>query len=134
MSLRANVLKSNESQKKSISKEVKAILGQIDDELKAAHECGRHEIGISVPITFSIPYMSNADAQRIIYYKILASLLEREFNVEIDLRKNATFFQVTWLSNDELAEVELQNTLLAKHTKKDLSKIRLDKDKDTDLN
>jgi hypothetical protein len=128
MSLKANALKSNEAQKKSIAKDVTSILGQMDDELKAAHDSGRHSVSISLPITFSIPYMNNTDAQRIIYYKVLTSLLERDFNVEIDLRKNSTFFIVTWLSSDELSELELQNALLAKHTKKDIGKIKLDRE------
>ena len=131
MSIKASTLKSNESQKKAFAKEINAILGRIDDELKVGHEQGKHRILASLPITFSIPYMSNTDAQRIIYYKVLSSLIEREFNVEIELRKNSTVFDITWLSEDEFKETELQNAVLAKHTKKDLSKINL---KDLDLN
>lgn len=125
MSLKAQTLKSNESQRKSIAKDVSDILAQMDDELKVAHDCGKHSVSISVPITFSIPYMNNADAQRTIYYKILSSLLERGFNVEIDLKKNVTLFQITWLSNDEVIDLELQNALLAKHTKKEISKLKI---------
>jgi hypothetical protein len=124
--LKATTLKSNESQKKAFSKEIKGILGQIDDELKLAHDQGKHRIYTTLPITFSIPYMSNSDAQRIIYYKVLSSLLGRGFNVSIDLKKDSTVFEITWLSNDEFTEIELQNTLLAKHSKKDLSKVKLD--------
>ena len=118
MSLKAENLKSNESQKKSLAKEVTGILGRIDDELKVGHEQGKHRINSALPITFSIPYMSNADAQRIIYYRVLTSLLERGFHVKTCLKESSTVFIITWLSNDELQEVELQTALLAKHSNK----------------
>jgi hypothetical protein len=121
MSLKASALKSNESQKKHIIKEVNSILGMIDDELKIAHECDRRSVTVSVPITFSIPYMENHESQRIIYYKILTSLLDRGFHVEIDLKSNASIFEVTWLSKEELKEIDLQIMVLAKHRKKVLS-------------
>jgi hypothetical protein len=118
MSLKAENLKSNESQKKSLTKEVTGILGRIDDELKVGHEQGKHCITSALPITFSIPYMSNADAQRIIYYRVLVSLLDRGFHVKANLKESSTVFVITWLSNDELQEVELQTALLAKHSNK----------------
>jgi hypothetical protein len=116
MSLKANTLKSNESQNKSIMSEVNSIISNIDDELKVAHEQGRHKASITVPITFSIPYMQNKDAQRTIYYKILTSLLDRDFHVTIQMEEKATIFHVKWLSDEEEKDIDLQNTLLAKHT------------------
>jgi hypothetical protein len=116
MSIKANVLKSSESQKKAIAKEVNCILAHLDDELKVAHEQGKHFVSATVPITFSIPYMSNTDAQRIVYYKVLTSLIDREFNVKVQLEDNATIFHVRWLSDDEEKDIELQHSLLAKHT------------------
>lgn len=130
MSLKASALKSNEAQRKALANETNSILGHIDDELKKAHDCGKHTTSITLPITFAVPYMKNRDAQRIIYYKVLTSLLERDWNVEIELHKNSTVFHVTWLTTDELQEIELQNALLAKHTKKDFSKIKLDDESD----
>lgn len=126
MSIKADSLKSNESQKKAIQKELNAILGHIDDQLKVAHDQGKHAVSESLPITFSIPYMRNKDAQRIIYYKVLTSLLERGFNAEFEAKKDVTVFYITWLSKEELDEIEVQNCVLAKHTKKDFSKLKLD--------
>jgi hypothetical protein len=125
MSLKASALKSNEAQKKSIKKEVTTILGHLDDELKTSHEQGKHDVSISLPITFGIPYMSNTDAQRTIYYQILTSLIERNFIPTVKLKKDSTVFYITWLSDEEREEIELQNTLLAKHTDRDLSKTTL---------
>lgn len=116
MSLKASTLKSNEAQKKAIMKEVTSILGHIDDELKSVHEQGRHGVSLTVPITFSIPYMSNADAQRSVYYKILTSLLDREFHVKIELADDQSIFHITWLSEEEAKGIELQNALIAKHS------------------
>jgi hypothetical protein len=125
MSLKASVLKSNENQKKAIAKDTQAILAQIDDELKAAHEQGRHTASVSVPTIFSIPYMSNADTQRIVYYKILISLIDRGYTVDITLGKDSSVFNVTWLNEDEMKEIAEQNTLLAKYTKKTGKDIKL---------
>jgi hypothetical protein len=118
MSLKASALKSNEAQKKAIAKEAKSILGHIDDELKIAHDQGKHNVSITLPITFSIPYMSNKDAQRNIYHHVLISLLEREFNVKIALNETYTIFHITWLSDSEQKDIELQNALLAKYCSK----------------
>ena len=125
MSLKASALKKNESQNKTITKETTSILRQIDDELKVAHESGKHGCSIAVPINFSVPFMKNRDAQRVVYYKILSSLIERKFNPKIELRKNSTVFHVSWLSDEEQEEINLQNLLLAKHTIKDVTKIDL---------
>jgi len=118
MSLKASSLKYNDQQIKAINKEVSLILGHIDDELKVAHEQGKHNISISLPISFSIPYMNNKDSQRSIYYRVLKSLLDREFNSEIELTQNSTIFHITWLSKDEMRDLEVQNAILAKYTKK----------------
>ena len=90
-----------------------------------AHEQGKHSISTFLPITFSVPYMANKDAQRIVYFKILDSLILREYNVEIELKKDATVYHITWLTRDEKEEIDVQNLLLAKHTKKEISKINL---------
>lgn len=113
--IRADSLKSNEAQKRAIHKEATTILSHIDDELKTAHDQGKHGISLTVPITFSIPYMSNKDAQRAIYYKILTSLLDRQFEVKIELADSSSIFHITWISKEEAHDIELQNTLLAKY-------------------
>jgi hypothetical protein len=116
MSLKANKLKDNEMQKKAIAKETKTILGYLDDQLKIAHENGKHEVIIDLPISFSIPNMKNADAQRKIYYYVLCSLLDRGFeNVKIRLKRDTTLFHIKFMSDEELNEMREQNALLAKY-------------------
>jgi hypothetical protein len=116
MSLRADLLKTNPNKVKAIMKEVTSILGRIDDEIKTAYDQDKTSVLCSVPIVFAIPYTNNINAQRAVYYKILESLLERNYTVEILMNPDSTIFHIKWLSPDEEKEVELRNALLAKHT------------------
>lgn len=116
MSLRAEVLKTNPNKLIAVMKEVKAILGRVDEEIKNAYDRDECKVNVSLPITFSIPYMSNKNAQRVIYCKILISLLDRGFIVNVFMSSDQTIFLIKWLSEDEEKDVEQQNALLAKHT------------------
>lgn len=119
MSLKADVLKENEVQKKSISREVKNILGHIDDKIKVAHEAGvRDPVKITVPINFNIPYMSNKDSQRRIYYLLIKDLKERGFHVKVKLEENSTVFIVSWLSEQERDEIEYETAVILEHIEK----------------
>jgi hypothetical protein len=114
----ANTLRSNESQKSSLAKEVATIIESMNDEILNAHKEGRHKVTVKVPTQFGIPYMEKTDAQRDIYYKILTGLLAANFFVAIDMRKDRTLYEIRWITDKEIAEIDAQNTLLAKHRKK----------------
>ena len=114
MSIKADVLKLNPNKLKAINKDVTNILARIDDEIKSAYDRDECKVSVTVPITFNIPYMSNKNAQRTIYHRILESLLNRGFIVKIYLSKTQSIFHITWLSDDEQKERELQNAVLAK--------------------
>jgi hypothetical protein len=114
MSIKADVLKLNPNKLKAIMTEVNHILARIDDEIKSAYDRDECKVDASVPITFKIPHMSNKNAQRAVYHKILESLIERGFIVKMSLSINKTVFHIAWLSEDEEKEIELQNALLAK--------------------
>jgi hypothetical protein len=116
MSLRADLLKTNENKMKSVMKEVNSILGHIDESIKNAHDQDKNNAIVSVPITFAIPYMSNKNAQRIVYYKILESLISRNYDVKISLEPDKTCFVIKWISDEEEKDIRIQNLLLAKHT------------------
>ncbi len=118
MSLDAKNLKPNETQKKKLKYEAKAILATIDEKIRTAHDSSKQSIEVPVPIQFTIEYMSTAEIQRQIYYQILISLLKRNFIVEIDVKKESTIFYITWVTPDERGEIDIQNELLAKYTKK----------------
>lgn len=118
MSLKASALKGNESQKRALSKEITCILGRIDDEIKTAHDQGKGKLVSTLPTIFPIPYMHNSDAQRVIYCKVLISLKNRGFHVEIEIKDSAALFYISWLSEEEWKELDEQTIILAKHTKK----------------
>ncbi len=116
MSLRADLLKTNVNKMKAVMKEVNSILGHIDESIKNAYDQDCNKVIVSVPITFSIAYMSNKNAQRIVYFKILESLISRNYDVKIFLDKDKTCFIIKWVSDEEERDIQLQNVLLAKHT------------------
>ena len=118
MSLKAEVLRTNTNKLKSVMKEVSCILGHIDDEIKTAYDKDCNNIAVTLPITFSIPYMSNKNAQRMVYYKVLESLLSRGYIVDIHMASDKTVYYIKWLSEEEEKEADLQNAILAKHTLK----------------
>ena len=122
MSLKAEALKKNEAQKKAISREITQILRSMDDELKIAHESGKYKAQIKVPINFGIPFMTNTNAQRLIYSEILKSLIRRGFHPSIEIGKSFTVFWISWLSDEEKSEIKMQNELLAKYAKKSITR------------
>ena len=80
MSIKASKLKSNESQKVSLNKEINAILGHIDDSLKVAYEQGKHNISLTIPITFSIPYINKYQDLILREYILLIPLIIFSFS------------------------------------------------------
>lgn len=118
MSLKASVLKVNDSKRKIIKKEVMHILQYIDDEIKKAYDQDKHSVSVSLPIVFSLPHMSNSTAQRIIYYDVLTNLLDREFSVEIDITPDKAIYDITWYNKEERDEINHQMTVLARNTRK----------------
>jgi hypothetical protein len=122
MSLKADSLKTNPGKNKAVAKEVGNILCRIDEEIKTAYDQDCKKATVTLPITFAVPYMSNKDAQRIIYYKVLESLIDRGFLVEIHLASDQTTFFIRWLTEEEEKEIDVQNTVLAKHSLKNMKK------------
>lgn len=116
MSLNAESLTHSKLQNNHIKKEVRSILGYIDDELLKVNISGKFEITLSLPINFSIPYMNNADAQRKIYYNVLVSLIDRNFIPKLELHQNATLIHIRWKTDREIAEMQMQNALIAKYS------------------
>jgi len=122
MSLKAEVLKHNPNKKRAILKEANVIISHIDEEIKNAYDRDECKVNVSVPITFNIPYMTNKNAQRSVYYTILNSLLDRGYIVKILFREDQTVFLIKWVSDEEEKDIEMQTALLAKHSIHDSSK------------
>lgn len=116
MSLKAQTLKSADIQIEAVNREVADILARMDDEIKIEYEAGKHVAHCSVPIHFSIPYMTNSDAQRHVYVRIVRDLKKRGFDVKIRLGDPTVLFVISWLSDAEHREIDEQMRELAAHT------------------
>jgi hypothetical protein len=114
----ATKLRNNNLQKRSMKEIITDVIKQISQELVLAHREGRHDITTSIPITYAIPNMSNADGQRVVYATIIEELIEKGYRIWINPGKNECRIKITWMSPADENELHLQNALIAKHTKK----------------
>lgn len=116
--LNADDLKINLNIKKLLDVEAKNILGIIDDEIKKAHSLGKHETTVSIPNILRISHLTNTEAQREIYYRIIISLLDRKFKPQLTIDEKNTYVNVKWMTETELADVKKQMDLIISVTKK----------------
>ena len=111
----ANNLRNNSLQKRSLKEAVTEIIKRISQELIAAHREGSHDIITAIPITFSIPNMSNKDSQRVIWAKIIEELISKQYRVWISPSKDTCRLKITWMSADDINDVKYQMQIIAKH-------------------
>ena len=112
----ASKLRNNNLQKRNLKEVITDVIRQVSHELVIAHREGRHDITTSMPITFSISNMSNADAQRVIYASVIEALIAKDFRVWIRPSKDNCQLKITWMSPDDEAEMKHQMQLIARHT------------------
>jgi hypothetical protein len=116
--LKVSDIKVNVSENPLIIKEYSVLIKQIDEDILTASRAYKHSVTVTVPIVFSIPNVQNAAAQRVIYYKILTSLLQRGFETRIDLSSTSAAFIISWISEKEQQEIDAQTNLIAKYSRK----------------
>jgi acid stress-induced BolA-like protein IbaG/YrbA len=114
----ANSLRNNNLQKRNLKEVITDIIKRISQELISAHREGSHHIITTVPITFSIPNMSNTDTQRYIYASVIDELISKDYRIWISPGKNICRIKITWMSPDDETEIKYQMQLIAKHTNK----------------
>jgi hypothetical protein len=114
----ANSLRNNNLQKRNLKEVITDIIKRISQELIDAHREGCHHIITSIPITFSIPNMTNTDSQRYIYASIIDELIAKDYRIWILPGKDSCKIKITWMSPDDESEVKYQTQLIAKHTHK----------------
>ena len=114
----ANSLRNNNLQKRNLKEVITDIIRRISQELIAAHREGSHHIITTMPITFSIPNMSNTDSQRYIYASVIDELISKDYRIWIAPGKDVCKIKITWMSPDDETEIKYQMQLIAKHTKK----------------
>jgi transcription elongation factor GreA-like protein len=112
----AEKLRSSNSQKKYIRDAVISIIKQINEELKDAHSTGTHNIITDIPITFSVPNMSNKVSQKRIYSKIIEFLTMRGYRVMIHINSSLCRLKITWMSSADESELKKQAELIGRHT------------------
>ena len=114
----ATSLRNNNLQKRSLKESITDIVKRISQELLTAHREGSHHIITTMPITFSIPNMSNTDSQRYIYASVIDELISKDYRIWIAPGKNVCQIKITWMSPEDESEVKYQIQLIAKHTYK----------------
>jgi hypothetical protein len=94
---------------------VRQILLRIDEIIKDAYAANDNIVHFSAPTTFAFPSMKNADAQLVVYYRILRSLTTRGFDVHIALNKTETIFTISWRSDFDETERQTMYELIKSH-------------------
>ena len=116
--INATSLRNNNLQKRNLKEVITDIIKRISQELHTAHREGSHHIITTMPITFSIPNMSNTDSQRYIYASVIDELISKDYRIWIAPSKNICQIKITWMSSEDESEVKYQMQLIAKHTHK----------------
>ena len=114
----ANSLRNNNLQKRNLKEVITDIIKRISQELIIAHREGIHHIITTMPITFSIPNMSNKDSQRYIYASVIDELIAKDYRIWISPGKDTCQIKITWMSPDDESEIKYQTQIIAKHTHK----------------
>lgn len=114
--IHANNLRNNNLQKRQLKEVITDIIRGINQELIIAHREGKHHIITSIPITFSIPNLSNKDSQRYIWSSIIEELKSKSYRIWISPSKDTCRVKITWMSSEDETEVDYQMNLIAKHT------------------
>jgi hypothetical protein len=111
----AHSLRNNNLQRRSLKESVTEIIKRISQELITSHREGSHSIITTIPITFSIPNMSNKDSQRVIWAKVIEELIAKNYRVWISPAQNLCKLKITWMSPEDETEIACQMQLIAKH-------------------
>lgn len=112
----ANALKSSNVQQREIKDHVIDILRRVNDELRAAHNEGRHTIIVEIPILYSISNMTIKDSQRVVWSCIIDILKNKNYRVFINPTHDKCRLKITWLSLAEEKEIHMQKQVLMDHT------------------
>lgn len=108
----AHSMKSNSNQKRQINEYVNQIIIGINKELKDARLNGSYYIITELPIIFDITHMSNSNAQRTIYSRVIELLKSKNFNVRINHTSNSCLLKITWFTQSEENEIQKQLKLI----------------------
>lgn len=120
MSIKASTLRKSQIQNRQINDYVKELLKSIDEEIMIAHREGQKKIKTNIPIVFDIQNMSNIDAQRSIFARVILNLIDRGFRVKINPSKNECRIFITWLTVEDELRDKHEKDVLSKHIDKSI--------------
>lgn len=108
----ARVLKSNSTKKQYISDYLNEIIIKINNELKEAKISGKHYIITDIPFIFSIPNVTNTEAQRIIWSQTIEMLKNKNFIVKIYHTTDSCRLKITWIAPEEERIIQHQLNII----------------------
>lgn len=114
----ANKLRHSNIQKKALRDNIVEILRKINDELIVSHREGSYSIITTMPIIFDVPNMVNKASQRIVWYHVIKSLLDKNYRININPSKDFCRLQITWITPEDEQLISLQTNVIAQHTKR----------------
>lgn len=114
----ANNLRNSNVQRRQLKEAITEIVRRIGQELIIAHRGGSHHIITTIPITFSIPNMSNKDSQRYIWATVITEIKKKGYRVWISPSANECKIKITWMKPEDETEIKHQMDIIAKHTKR----------------
>ena len=114
----ANNLRGTNIQKRQLKEVITDILKSISRELNDAYKDGKKFIITSMPITYSITNMSNADSQRFVWAAVIEELIKKEYRIWIYPTADKCKIKITWLSNDDEYDIKNQLDIIIKNTHK----------------
>jgi hypothetical protein len=115
--IHANNLRNNNLQRRQLKEVITDVVRRISQELVEAHKEGRHDVITSIPITYSIPNMSNKDSQRFVWATVIEELLAKNYRVWIHPTKDKCRIKMTWMSPEDEVDIKQQLNIIAKCTK-----------------
>ena len=111
----AEILKRSSEQKELLKKTINEILRSLMDDINTAKKSYRTNVKTTFPITFSIPGLSNKDAQRIVWSSLIKEINEKNYRIKIKPSKDKCVVQITWISSEEETIIRDQMNLIASH-------------------
>jgi len=114
----ANYLKNTNVQKRQIKEYTIEILKRINDELKIAHQEGKQYLITELPIIFNITNMTEKNARREVWCKIIECLKQKNYRVLINPRDDTCLLKITWVSLEDEENIIYQKNIIELHTQK----------------
>ena len=111
--INAQQLKQTSLQTREISSNVDDILKELSTSIQTAHDNGQYEIISELPITFDIPNMSNASAQRKVWYHVLSTLKLQGYTIALKMSNVQCISKISWVTVEEKTTIDRENQFIA---------------------